>query len=290
MDGRRFDSLTAAFARRRTRRSALRGAGLAALFGGVAGFRGTTAQEATPAAHPDGSGSAPILLFVQTATGGGFSPNPHVGTPAVEGTPTVGGGAAYLLTLEGHHGATIYFADRPDRIFGDWPTQQFLDTLGFTPDNPPNAALVIETDEDAEDEVIILELIEPTFDESAGTLTYGATVIGAYAGKPLTAIVADQSVELVPERFGRASLFIDDLQQQSDCQVTGCVVPNVQGTGISGGFDIPGGPYDGYYRNVDDVVFGYCTPMPGSEYQLNEICNEDPRCERLGGGAPCYPN
>ena len=40
--------------------------------------------------------------------------------------------------------ATIYFSDRPERIFGDLPTQEFLDTLGFTPDFPPNAALITQ--------------------------------------------------------------------------------------------------------------------------------------------------
>ena len=91
MDGRRFDALTAAFARRSSRRTAVRSASVA-LLGGVAGLRATTAHEATPAATPDGIGSTPpSLLFVQTATGGSFAPNLQAGIPAVEFGPAGGG-------------------------------------------------------------------------------------------------------------------------------------------------------------------------------------------------------
>ena len=284
MDGRRFDSWSKAVARRSSRRTVLRstGVGLAAVLGGVAGLRGATAQEATP----DGTASAPSLLFVQIASSGSFAPNPQVGTPAVEGTPTVGGGADYLLTLEGHHGATIYFSDRPDRIFGDWPTQEFLDVLGFTPANPPNAALVTQADEDAEDEVLILELIEPTYDEATDTLTYGATVLGGYAGEPLTAIVADQDADVVPETFGRASLFIDSL---NFCTYTSCRLPG----GVLA-FPIPGGPYRGEIKmiGVDSGMLGglpylSCKFPASTLSDLTAICTADPHCPQ---GQVCTPS
>ena len=265
MDGRRFDSLTAAFARRSTRRSALRGTGigLSALLGSVAGFRGATAQEATP----DGAGSTPTLLFVQTATGGSFAPNPQAGTPAVEGTPTPAAGPTTCSRWRATTAEPSTSPTAPTASSATGPTQQFLDRLGFTPDNPPNAALVTEADADAEDEVIILELITPTYDEAAGTLTYGATVLGAYAGEPLTQIAADQDAGLVPETFGRASLFIDDLQLYS-CEITTCVLP-----GGSVAFPIPGGPYAGQGSTVIQ-----CSPVPMDEARLTAICNESPHC------------
>jgi len=235
MDGRRFDSWSRAIAGRRTRRAALRstGAGLAALLGGVSGGRIAASQEATPIE----SERHPTFLFVQTATGGGFSPNPEAGTPVVDGEPVPGGGADYLLTLEGHHGATIYFSDRPDRIFGDSPTQQFLDGLGFSPVNPPNAALVTQVDDDNADEVIILELVNPWFDDASGTLTYGANVLGEYAGEPLTQITAERETDLLPASFGRASLFIDECPT-----FDGCFLPEARGPGTYVG-PIPGAPF-----------------------------------------------
>ncbi len=259
MDGRRFDSLTTAIARRRTRRSAVHGAGagLAAFLGSVAGFRGAVAQDATPAADP----SHPTFLFVQTATGGRFTPNSLVGTPVVEGTPTPGSGAEYLLTLEGHHGGTIYFSDRPDRIFGDTPTQQFLDGLGFSPTNPPNAALV--TQGDGEEEVIVLELVAAAYDEASGSLTYGATILGEFAGESLTQVAADQEAGLPPETFGRASLFIDDCVTLVNCIVR---TPDFHVYIIG---PLPGGPQKLCWDPATDL----CSTCTGTMADLEALCN-----------------
>ena len=148
------------------------------------------------------------VLFVQTATGGSFVPNPAGGTPESDGTPTPGGGADYLLTLEGHPGGTVYFSDRPERVFGEAPTQAFLDGLGFAPANPPNAALVAQTE--AGEDVVVLELLNPTYDEATATVTYGANILAEYAGEGLAHVAARQQDDMLPEQFGRASLFIDD--------------------------------------------------------------------------------
>jgi hypothetical protein len=48
------------------------------------------------------------------------------------------------VTLKRGLGQTIYFSDRPGRIVGTIPTDRFLSVLGFSPDNPPNAALLVE--------------------------------------------------------------------------------------------------------------------------------------------------
>lgn len=218
-----------------------------------------TAQEATPVSDITDDTT---FLFVQTAGSGTFTPNPEAGTPEAGGTPTVGGGADYLLTLEGHHGGTVYFSDRPERIFGNAPTQQFLDGLGFAPANPPNAALVTQT-ETGEDEAVVLELLNPSYDESSGTLTYGATILSEYQGEGLTHVAAQQQDTELPESFGRASLFIDDCPD-----ITDCVLITFSGLGLSAG-SIPGGPY-GTCWSWSDFACELCSE---SASDLEGLCN-----------------
>ena len=206
MPSRGFDAFTRALA---TRRSLLASAilGVSASLS-LSGPRRASAQGASPAATTDSPGD-PAFLFVQTATAGSFTPNPGAGTPVSDGTPVPGGGAHYLLTLQGHGGGTVYFSDRPDRIFGEAPTQAFIDGLGFSPANPPNAALVTQT-EDGTEAIVVLELLNPTYDESAGTVTYGARILSEYEGEGLAHVAANRQNEALPETFGRTSLFIDD--------------------------------------------------------------------------------
>ncbi len=213
MDSLRFDAMTRGLARRFSRRSAV-AAGSASLLGGLA-LRDVAAQDATPVvsdATPVAEGTDASFLFVQTATSGSFRANPGAGTPEVGGTPTPGGGAQYLLTLEGHAGGTVYFSDRPERVFGDAPTGKFLDGLGFSPDNPPNAAIVTQSDQG--EDVAVVELVDPVYDEASGTLTYGANVLDEYEGDGLTHVAAQQQDASLPEQFDRASLFIDDCADQ----------------------------------------------------------------------------
>ena len=223
MDPSRFDAVAKALAARRRRRGigAYASAGPGALAVGPGTRAGAQDGSATPVGTPAGTpdaedvGEDAAFLFVQTFASGSFAPNPGAGTPAVRGAPAAGGGAAYLLTLEGHPGGTVYFSDRPDRIFGEAPTQDFLDGLGFSPANPPNAALVAQTD--AGDAVVVLELLEPAYNAGAGTLTYGAEILAEYAGEGLAHVAERQLDEALPEQFGRASLFIDDCLDIDTC-------------------------------------------------------------------------
>jgi hypothetical protein len=89
-----------------------------------------------------------------------------------------------VLTLQGHTGDTVYFSDRPKRIFGEAPTHQFLDSLGFSPVNPPNAA-ILTTNLDGTGDVLVEELTSPRFDASTGDLSYGASVLERYTGEGL---------------------------------------------------------------------------------------------------------
>ena len=107
MHARRFDAFVKLFADRRAAR-----------------------RQATPVVSEEHSIAKTMFLFVQSFRSGSVAPKE-------------GEDGRYTLTLEQGLGQTIYFANRPAREVGTVPTPEFLEGLGFDPDNPPNAALVI---------------------------------------------------------------------------------------------------------------------------------------------------
>jgi len=162
----RFDAL----AKRLSRRTALvTGGGLAAVFFGAFGTRrAPAAQSGTPAATS--AESVEELLFAQTFERGTWAPKP-------------GETWRFVLTLTDQAAQTLYFADRPDRLVGTMPTREVLDRLGFTPEDPPNAAIVAQTA--GGEEVLVVELFDPIYAETFGsdgvvTLTYEAWVRAGY--------------------------------------------------------------------------------------------------------------
>lgn len=269
MDPARFDRLTRRLAGRTTRRAAVGtsvGAfALGALDRVASGKQASPVPEATPASE----GDAPVFLFVQTFASGRGELNPGAGTPTVDGTPVPGGGASFLLTLEGHTGQTIYFSDRPDRIVGAAETQQFLDGLGFAASNPPNAALVGEFR--AGQGVVVLQLVEPVYDPEAGTVTYGADVLQGYEGENLVPVVADEVAERLPAEFGPAALFIDDCPTYTDCMAE--VWASFGGDPVFIGLEsvgpIPNGPYKACF-DKDTVT---CAPCDTTLAKLTDLCN-----------------
>lgn len=221
MDSARFDRLTVALASRPvTRRRAL-AAGTTLLSGLASSLRGGRAQPATPSTTPTAPATAGLAannasLFVQTATGGTFQPNPAgSATPATVGRGTPAATqphGAYLLTLHGHSGETIGFSDRPQRNFGEVKTSRFLQSMGFTPANPPNAALVVDTPQQA-DAVVLLELMTPAYDSGTQTLIYEANLLHQYPnqrGSALAPLASTVQRATPAATFGSASLFIDD--------------------------------------------------------------------------------
>lgn len=92
--------------------------------------------------------------------------------------PKAGENGVYTLTLTDTPDQTVYFSDRPARVVGVAPLQQFLDGLGFSPQNQPNAALVAQTA--IGEDVLVIELLNPRNDEAAHTLTYDARVLENY--------------------------------------------------------------------------------------------------------------
>jgi hypothetical protein len=208
MDPARFDRLSKLFATRRTRRQALAAGGAGIAAGGLlASILPTSAQDATPAATPapfpsdphpsaDSAMTHPEYLFVQPFDAGTWTPK-----PGEEGT--------YLLTLTGVAENTTYFSDRPERITGLAPTQPFLDGLGFISANPPNAAIVAQTDV-GEQDVLIVQLFDPIYDAAAATLVYDARILADYGGRGLAHLAQQQTDYELAASFGEGSLFIDD--------------------------------------------------------------------------------
>jgi hypothetical protein len=199
MDVTRFDTFARLFARRKSRRAAVAG-GIGITAVAVSGR--VVAQGATPAVvlndpHPgaDTAPANPEFLFVQPFTGGTWAPK-----EGEDGT--------YTLTLTGAAAQTVYFSDRPERVVGLSPMQDFLDGLGFTPANPPNAALVAQADS-GKQEVLVIELLNPAWDGN-DILTYDANVLADYGEPGLAPLARQQADYELPESFNAGSLFIDD--------------------------------------------------------------------------------
>jgi hypothetical protein len=203
MDPSRFDSISKTFAERKlTRRRALMqgGAGIAA---GAVAFTGlsASAQEATPEASQDATpaasdSSSPATLFLQSFQSGTI-------------VPKEGEAGTWTLTLEQGLGQTLYFTDRPDRVVGATPTPQFLDALGFSPTNPPNAALLFE-DENGNEDVSVVELFNPHYDTATNTATYDIQLLDEYARVGMTFQQQPTEPADAGATFGAAHLFIDD--------------------------------------------------------------------------------
>ena len=296
MDPARFDRLTRVLAGQTTRRTAL-GSALAGALASVAGRPRDYAAAraaipavtpATPGASP-AAGAKPVFMFVQTARSGRGEVNPAagivaasspsaVGTPIPGGVPVPGGGAPFLLTLEGHTGQTIYFSDRPERIVGAAPSDKFLPGLGFTPANPPNAALVAEFK--SGQGVVVLKLIEPVYDVVSGTLIYGADTLQGYAGDNLAPVTKAELTERLPATFGAAALFIDDCPVYTNCAVqVWYIISGKQYSRIETVGPIPGGPYQACFNGTA------CAPCTTTFDDLYALCNNayPDACEGL-----CY--
>lgn len=108
-------------------------------------------------------------------------------------------------------GQTLYFSDRPERIVGMVPTEKLIGTggddsgIGFTPENPPNAALVLPNDK-----ILVVELIDPSYDPATGQIRYQLRVLDDVAQVDLQLETASLTAGDAVGEFTAASLFIDD--------------------------------------------------------------------------------
>jgi hypothetical protein len=148
--------------------------------------------------------------------------------------PKPGEAEVYTLTLEGATGQTIYFSDRPARRVGLVPTEALLEQLGFTPADPPNAALVAQTPEG--EEVVVVELFDPRYDETAETLVYDARLLADYAGGGLVDFAPREVGATPAPSFEAAHLFIDGCGRGQcwDGAVAMCVSCQCFQTGVQG--------------------------------------------------------
>lgn len=206
MNAEQFDRIAARLANHRAnRRATLRtgGVGLAVASLGVAVMHGATAQDATPVAgdglpntvHLGAAKETSEFLFAQSFTSGSIVP--------IEGLSGL-----FALTLDGANPQTVFFSDRPERVFGLATTTTFLEGLGFSPDDPQNAALVVTT-EAGEEDIVILELLDPVWDEASGTLICTVQMLSDYEESGLAYAALQQTDYDVPEQFGQGGLFVD---------------------------------------------------------------------------------
>jgi hypothetical protein len=211
MDPARFDRISKLFAERRLSRRQALATGAIAGAGALAATQLTSAsaqeatsvtEDATPVPVPEGADTAKVTyLFVQSFQSGSIA-------------PTAGADGRYTVTLDHGLGQTIYFGDRPSRDVGVSPTEQFLDGLGFSESNPPNAALLLETTP-GETEIAVVELYNPTYDVATHTATYDVQVLERWEDE-LDLGLSEEPVDLaaITTSFGAAHLLIDDCTAQ----------------------------------------------------------------------------
>jgi hypothetical protein len=246
MDATRFDTIARFFADRRLSRRrmvAKGGTGLAAGALAATGLSSAHAQEATPAA----AGEKVEFLFVQSFQSGTVAPK-----AGEEGT--------YTLTLAQGLGQTIFFSDRPQRIVGAAPTADFLAGLGFPPDNPPNAALVLAANP-GDEGIAVLEVANPIYDEATHTATYDVTVLAEWERTLELGFneVPTDLAQLAPS-FGAAHLFIDDCPDITTCYTFGLYPAG----------PVPGGPI-GLCWNT---WLALCLPCSGQSIdEIQQSCN-----------------
>jgi len=263
MAHRAFESFAESLSERRaTRRGALAASVAGTL--GLAGVAGAAAQDATPEASQDAA--QPMFLFVQLAEAGSWAQSAD--------DPEI-----YELTLAGIGSQTAFFSDRPERIVGTVDTATFLENLGFTPIDPPNAAAVVRTPE-GERDVLVVELFDPVLTREVGSrangvLQYKARVLDAYRGDNLTSWYDEQDDPVLPSTFDQISLFIDDCPDAKSCSIPSYATPpNMNVRAYQG--PIPGGPYGTCWNSND----WNCYPCAYAWDYLAAMCNEAyPDCQ-----------
>lgn len=112
-----------------------------------------------------------------------------------------------VLTLEGIPPTTIIFSDRPDRVTGHIPSEEFFNSWdegddSFA-DDPPNAVLSIFTEDEIHDVVVVLS--DPALD--GDQMSYSVDILDGE----------------MPASGGPSSLFIDMVgRPMTPVSVAGC--------------------------------------------------------------------
>lgn len=119
-----------------------------------------------------------------------------------------GAGDEFTLLLEDAPSGLIFFSDRPRREVGTVSTSEFLQEFDFV-DDPPNAALAIESAGEAD--IAVFELTAPDYDAQAATLRFSARhlVGGEVQSEDFGSAQALLERDMLPAEFGPSALFID---------------------------------------------------------------------------------
>jgi hypothetical protein len=96
------------------------------------------------------------------------------------------------------------------------PTERFFGLdgsggLGFTPANPPNAALVVASEDGSMTQMVVIELIDPHYDAWTGQVRYTVRVLEELEELDLALDQLPLSAAEAAIEFTAASLFIDDM-------------------------------------------------------------------------------
>jgi hypothetical protein len=243
MDANRFEAVSKFFAGRRlSRRQALAGtgAGIAAGALGLGLAKSANAQEATPIA-PDAD-HGPATLFLQSFQQGSVAPKD-------------GAADTYTLTLEHGLGQTIYFSDRPERTVGATPTDQFVQSFGFPTNDPPNAALLVDSG-NGETDIVVVELFNPSYDTTTNTATYDVKALADWEKSSEVALQEEPAdLSLLAASFGSAHLFIDDCLSGDMPCITDMNNPSNTTVGY-----IPDSAHDGFCYNWGAAGCYPCSP------------------------------
>ena len=140
------------------------------------------------------------FLYVQNAESGSL-------IKSSEGT--------WTLTLNGVSPNTIYFSDRPARETGQEPTADFVNNWAVGEDSfaeiPPNAALDV-FGSDGEQHVLVLELLDASYDSETRILSYDVVILNRDLDDPT-----------LFSGFADAALFIDSTYKSYNCK---CDIPS----------------------------------------------------------------
>jgi hypothetical protein len=195
VDGTSFDGIAKKLASHRlTRRAAIGGGGAVGLSAALSAMPPTVRaqDDATPEAVE--RDSAAEVMFVQGYQRGSLA-------------PASAGSGSLTLTLEDGLGQTVWFADRPSRKFGSVETGQFVEGFNFSDENPPNAALVTEVE--GSEEILIVELMTPAYDQESRSITYEAKVLGRFDESESGQLTDPDAIEQDARELGASHLFID---------------------------------------------------------------------------------
>jgi len=266
MDPTTFDRIGKLFAHRRLsrRRPLAGGAGLAA---GALAAAGIDAKAAAARA-PEHAAPAPGVTALAPPAAGGAKPTTFLFLQSFEAgslVPKPGVPGRYTLTLKQGLGDTVYFSDRPAKVVGTVPTDRFLQGLGFTPADPPNAALVGQRGPTHKD-VVVVELFDPHYDAATNTLTYEVALLRDWQKLGVAFQQTPDEAAQLPRAFTAAHLFIDDC-----ADLTRCLGPcGTRGACEGDQGPIPGGPHGQCWR-WDQFQ---CRPCHTTVEALNERCNQ----------------